>query len=258
MDAIRGNILRKNSYFMMRNGFGNIIQRLLDHLANRGVHLHLNRKVHRIVRSRAVVMVDGESFDLLVMAVPIEKNGPSDTLLDWRREERECFDNLQVGFKMTTTVMSFSSPNGTVDPTPIVNFEKAMHASHVHNSTGYRHSAQVQQIEDAKDLRCVALQLGHVYDYNKARVRKTLVQFYSKLGYTNIKTFEHWGEDFHYFPHFDNKGVFNGMPWRRCALQGKRHTFFTGASAVFDSYPTIMDHNVRFLDSPAGNKWLKR
>lgn len=51
-----------------------------------------------------------------------------------------------------------------------------------------------------------------------------------------------------YFPHFNNKAIEKGYPWKLFKLQGENKMWFVGASSTFDLTFSIVNYNHKLLD----------
>ena len=55
-----------------------------------------------------------------------------------------------------------------------------------------------------------------------------------------------------YFWHFSQAAIQDGKPWGLFEMQGKKNTFWIGASAIFESVHDVGNYNLQILDNHFG------
>lgn len=264
---VHPNFLYESSrsfFAMFKEGYETLWERLI---ASTGIDVRLNTRVSRIQRRDEGVVVEygaggRETFDWLVMAAPMPQ--ALALMSDATHEERDLF-GVYSYHELTLSVLKTNSTGSL--PSDYQLFTWADRLSK--QSDYYRMSLSEQgkvvremydfdQDDGPVTLRndfniehlsgdAVAILTFSAPNTTEAELTEAIDRDVSKYGLKmDLLHRERWD----YMPFYTvGEVVRERKPWRIWELQGKRHTWWAGSYASFESVADVLDYNLHLVNS---------
>ena len=246
---------------MLRNGFGNLWQKIID---AEKLDVRFGVSIYRLYRSRTqnklwIEMNMGgtrnfHEYDFLIWSPEMKSSFP--IWADATDEEIYYFSRPQPAFFTTALVDTVNMTRGT---SPIDYWFDNINKKRQHSLWAQRDSYaalsnlhgdlyQKRAYPGGKDgswtQTAVTYQMGDTAPIY-TELSHTLIESLRTLqaSSVNVKYMKTW----RYFPRFSNHDLEEGMLWRILEMQGKYGTWYIGSSVSFESVKSVIEYNKLLL-----------
>ena len=246
----------------LTKGFEELWRAMLDSPQMSGVTVRRQAHISAVRRDPAGVHItfttlqgvkrskEEETFDFLVIAAPIQEVAP---VLDLHDDERSIFSRVETS-TFITTLFDYEpakAPRSPAVDSWFANVRPGKELS-VWSLRDTHHLLRQNEVKislpDPHRGSAVSYQYAArpLTEADHVVVQRSHANHFERHGLKNVSIVNR--QVWSYFPHYDIAAMSEGVLWDIVELQGKYHTWYTGAYTCFEAVNAIVGYNKMLVD----------